>query len=113
MSIIVLIGILSYWPNAIDDMISFGKTTLKHTYLITIIFGNCNNELKALLLPNKDELIITEKFIEKKEEFNNFIKTILINKNNIDKKLYNKTIDLAINLTNFEVFFLIVCFLNE
>ena len=103
MSIIVLIGILSYWPNAIDDMISFGKTTLKHTYLITIIFGNCNNELKALLLPNKDELIITEKFIEKKEEFNNFIKTILINKNNIDKKLYNKTIDLSINLTNFEV----------
>ena len=103
MSIIVLIGILSYWQNAIDDMISFGKTTLKHTYLITIIFGNCNNELKALLLPNKDELIITEKFIEKKEEFNNFIKTILINKNNIDKKLYNKTIDLSINLTNFEV----------
>ena len=67
MSIIVLIGILSYWPNAIDDMISFGKTTLKHTYLITIIFGNCNNELKALLLPNKDELIITEKFREKKK----------------------------------------------
>ena len=67
MSIIVLIGILSYWPTAIDDMISFGKTTLKHTYLTTIIFGNCNNELKALLLPNKDELIITEKFREKKK----------------------------------------------
>ena len=103
MSIIVLIGCCSYWPNAIDDMLSFGKSTLKHTYLITIIFGNCNNELKDLFLSNKHEFIIKNKFIEKKEEFKYFINTILINANKIDKKLYNKTVDLAINLTNFEV----------
>ena len=103
MSIIILIGVCSYWPNAIDDMLTFGKTTLKHTYLISVIFANCNNELKSLLLPNKDVEIITNKFAEKKEEFRNFINTILINKNNIDEKLYNKTIDLAINLTSFQV----------
>ena len=103
MSIIVSIGCCSYWPNAIDEMISFGKKTIKHTYLVTIIFGNCNNELKDLFLPNKYEFIIKNKFIEKKEEFKNFINTIFVNKDKIDKKLYNKTVDLAINLTSFEV----------
>ena len=103
MSIIVSIGCCSYWPNAIDEMISFGKKTIKHTYLVTIIFGNCNNELKELFLPNKYEFIIKNKFIEKKEEFKNFINTIFVNKDKIDKKLYNKTVDLAINLTSFEV----------
>ena len=103
MSIIVSIGCCSYWPNAIDEMISFGKKTIKNTYLVTIIFGNCNNELKDLFLPNKYEFIIKNKFIEKKEEFKNFINTIFVNKDKIDKKLYNKTVDLAINLTSFEV----------
>ena len=32
MSIIILLGCCSFWPNAIDDMISFGKETIKHTY---------------------------------------------------------------------------------
>ena len=45
MSIIVLLGCDSFWPNALDEMISFGRKTLKHTYLVTIILGNCNNEL--------------------------------------------------------------------
>ena len=103
MSIIILLGCCSFWPNGIEDMISFGKETIKHTYLITIIFGNCNTELKDLYLPNKYEFIIKTKFIEKKEEFKNFINTIFINTDKIDKKLYNKTVDLAINLTNFEV----------
>ena len=103
MSIIILLGCCSFWPDAIDYMLLFGKQTLKHTYLMTIIFGNCNNELKDLFLSKKQEFIIKTKFIEKKDEFKNFINTIFININNIDKKLYNKTIDLAKNLTTFEV----------
>ena len=103
MSIIVLIGCCSFWPNALDDMISFGKKTIKHTYLMTIILGNCNIELNDLFLSHKLEFIIKNKFIEKKEEFKNFINTIFINLDKIDKKLYNKTVDLAINLTSFEV----------
>ena len=103
MSIIVLLGCCSFWPNALDDMISFGKKTIKHTYLMTIILGNCNNELNDLFLSHKHEFIIKNKFIEKKEEFKNFINTIFINLDKIDIKLYNKTVDLAINLTSFEV----------
>ena len=103
MSIIVLIGCCSYWSNAIDDMLSFGKNTIKHTYLITIIFGNCNNELRGLFLSDKHEFTIKNKFIDKKEEFKNFINTIFVNTDKIDKKLYMKTVDLAINLTSFEV----------
>ena len=103
MSIIVLVGSCSFWPNAISEMINFGKLTLKHTYLITIIFANCNNELSELFLSNNHEFIIKSKFIEQKEEFKNIINTIFINTDKINKKLYNKTVDLAINLTNFEV----------
>ena len=103
MSIIVLIGCCSFWPNALDDMISFGKKTIKHTYLMTIILGNCNNELNGLFLSNKLEFEIKNKFIEKKDEFKNFINTIFINIDKINKKLYSKTVDLAINLTSFEV----------
>ena len=103
MSIIILLGICSYWPEAIDEMLKFGKQTIKHTYLITIIFGNCNNELKDLFLSKKQEFIIKNKFIEKKNEFKDFINTIFLNINIIDQKLYKKTLDLAKNLTTFEV----------
>ena len=103
MSIIVLLGCFSHWPNAIEDMITFGKQTIKHTYLLTIIFSNCNKELKDLFFTKNQEFIIKNKFIEKKDEFKIFLNTIFINSNNIDKKLYKKTIDLAKNLTTFEV----------
>ena len=86
MSIIVLVGSCSFWPNAIRDMINFGKLTLKHTYLITIIFANCNNELSELFLSNNHEFIIKSKFIEQKEEFKNIINTIFINKYSKCKK---------------------------
>ena len=103
MSIIVLLGCDSFWPNALDEMISFGRKTLKHTYLVTIILGNCNNELNDLFLSNKHEIKIKMKFKKKKEKFKNFINTIFMNIDKIDKKLFNKTVDLAINLTSFEV----------
>ena len=43
-----------------------------------------------------------EKFIKNKENIKNFIYTILIS-SNVDKKLYNKTIDLSKNLVIFEI----------
>ena len=103
MSILIILGCSSHWPDAIDNMLSFGKQTLKHTYLMTIIFGNINNELKNLFLPKKNEFMVKTKFLEKKEEFKNFINTIFINTKNIDKKLFKKTVDLAKNFTSFEV----------
>ena len=102
-SLIVIIGCFSHWPESIDEMLSFGKQTIKHTYLITIIFGNCYDELINIYINKNKENIIKEKFVKNKEEFKSFINTILISSNNIDKKLYNKTIFLAKNLVFFEV----------
>ena len=101
-SLILIIGCLSYWPEAVDEMLLFGKQTIKHTYLATIIFGNCYEELTSIFLNKKKENIIKQKFVIKKEEFKSFINTILISKN-IHKKLYNKTIFLSKNLAFFEV----------
>ena len=103
MSIILMLGCCSFWPDAVDDMINFGKKTIRHTYLMTIILGNCNLELKELFLTLKQEFAIKSKFIEKKEELINFINTILTNANQIDKILFNKTVELAKNLIIFEV----------
>ena len=100
-SIIIIVGCLSYWPEAVDEMLSFGKQTIKHTYLATIIFGNCYEELNNIIIKKSQENQIKEKFMKNKEEFKSFINTILTNSNNI--KLYNKTITLAKNLIIFEV----------
>ena len=100
-SIIIIVGCLSYWPEAVDEMLSFGKQTIKHTYLATIIFGNCYEELNNIIIKKSEENQIKEKFMKNKEEFKSFINTILTNSNNV--KLYNKTIILAKNLIIFEV----------
>ena len=101
-SLILIIGCFTYWPTAVDEMLLFGKQTIKHTYLATIIFGNCYDELSDILINKTQENKIKEKFVIKKDEFKNFINTIL-NSKNIEKKLYNKTIFLAKNLAFFEV----------
>ena len=59
-------------------MITFGKQTIKHTYLLTIIFSNSNKELKDLFFTKNQEFIIKNKFIEKKDEFKIFLNTIFI-----------------------------------
>ena len=76
---------------------------IKHTYLITIIFGNCYEELISITISKSQENIIKDMFTKKKEEFKSFINTILINSNKINNKLYNRTVILAKNLVFFEV----------
>ena len=102
-SLILILGCISFWPEAVDEMLKFGKQTIKHTYLITIIFGNCYDEIININVNKTQENKIKEKFVEKKDEFKSFINTIIINSNEINKKLYNKTIILAKNLVFFEV----------
>ena len=102
-SILLMLGCCSYWPEAVDEMLAFGKQTINHTYLITIIFGNCYDELCNIIISKNQENQIKDKFIKRKEEFKSFINTILSSSNNINNKLYNKTIILAKNLIIFEV----------
>ena len=102
-SLIIILGCLSFWPEAVEEMLEFGKQTIKHTYLITLIFGNCYDELLNINLTKSQENRIKEKFVRKKDEFKSFINTIIISSNNINKKLYNKAIILAKNLVFFEV----------
>ncbi len=101
-SLIIILGCFTFWTNAIDDILNFGKQTIKHTYLITIILGNCYEEIIDIFLTKSQENKIKEKFMKNKEELKNFINTI-ISSNNIDKKLYNKTIILSKNLIVFGI----------
>ena len=101
-SLILILGCFTFWPEGVNEMLFFGKQTIKHTYLATIIFGNCYEELTNILITKKQENEIKERFVIKKEEFKSFI-NIILNSKNIHKKLYNKTIFLAKNLAFFEV----------
>ena len=102
-SILLILGCFSFWPKAVNEMLNFGKQSIKHTYLITIIFGNCYEELISITISKSQENIIKDMFTKKKEEFKSFINTILINSNKINNKLYNRTVILAKNLVFFEV----------
>ena len=102
-SILLILGCFSFWPEAVDEMLNFGKQSIKHTYLITIIFGNCYEELINITITKSQENIIKDMFTQKKEEFKSFINTILINSNKINNKLYNRAVILAKNLVFFEV----------
>ena len=101
-SIILLIGCFTYWPQSIEDILNFGKYNINSTYLTTLIIGNCNEEINDMFLSKSQENKIKEKFVENKENLKSFINTILLS-SNIDKKLYNKTIDLSRNLVIFEI----------
>ena len=101
-SIILIIGCFTYWEQGVEDLLLFSKQTIKHTYLTTIILGNCYEELNEIFLKKSQENKIKEKFVRNKENFKIFINTILLSPN-INKKLYNKTILLSKNLVIFEI----------
>ena len=101
-SVIIILGCFTYWPESVNDMLGFSKFSIKHTYLTSIIFGNCNEELCDMYLNKSQENKIKEKFVKNKDNFKIFINTILTN-SNINKKLYNKTILLSKNLVIFEI----------
>ena len=106
MSLLVLIGSTGgNWTNAINDMIFFGGQSIKHTYLMIIIFGNCYDELNTSnIFTSQQEQNIKSYFIQAKGSFLKIINDIIINyDNNKDKELYKKTLDLAKNLTHFEL----------
>ena len=102
LSIILIIGCFTFWEQGIEDIINFSMNNIKHTYLTTIIIGNCNEAINDMFLNKSQENKVKEKFVKNKENIKSFINTILIS-SNVDKKLYNKTIDLSKNLVIFEI----------
>ena len=102
LSILLIIGCFTYWTQGVEDLLLFSKQSIKHTYLTTIILGNCNEELNDIFLKKSQENEIKEKFVRNKENLKLFINSILLSPN-INKKLYNKTILLSKNLVIFEV----------
>jgi len=62
-SIIMIMGIVNYWPSCIDDIISFGKSSLDNAWVALTIIGNIKNELELIdytfNLSTKVKFIIT------------------------------------------------------
>ena len=107
LSILVIIGCFTYWPNCIEELLKFGKQNINYSYIMTIILGNINEEFDDIFLSKKQENQIKEKFVKNKENFFSFINTILLY-SNADKKLYNKTIILSKNLVIFGINVLLI-----
>ena len=106
-TILIIIGCFTYWPTCIEDLLYFSKQSMQHSYLMTLILGNINEELDDIFLNKTQENQIKEKFMKNKENFFYFINAILLH-NNVDKKLYNKTIVLSRNLAIFGINILLI-----
>ena len=102
-TIIMLLGLISYWENSINDILNFGKISDFQTYLTIIILSNCNNELDELNIGINKKFKMKSYLIEKKEEIKEFINVILMNSEKIDGKMYIKTVELAKNFITFEL----------
>ena len=101
-SILILIGLVRYWPESIEDILNFGKRNNFNTYLTVTILSDLENELNNLKIEGKLTFKMRNILIEKNELIKNFIEIIINNIEKINEKLFNKCIDLIKSYIQFE-----------
>ena len=101
-SILILIGLVRYWPESIEDILNFGKRNNFNTYITVTILSDLENELNNLKIEGKLLFKMRNILIEKKELIQNFIEIIINNIEKINEKLFNKCIDLIKSYIQFE-----------
>lgn len=107
-SILMLIGTVTFWQDCIEDILQFAAMSNSNCYFATIILSNFSNELNELQISQKMIYMIKDVLMDKNLQIKNFINLILTNANNVNdkemfKKLYIKTIDLAKGWISFEI----------
>ena len=60
-SIIMTLGILSFWENCVEDIINFGNLSNDHLLLSMIILENVPKEWTETHISNKHHLKVNEK----------------------------------------------------
>jgi len=105
-SILMAVGIISYWETCIEDVIQYAKISKENCYLVLIIMQNIMKELNELQIAGKKMLRIKDTLIEKLdlisdfvtlllENFNaNKINSIQVNSNSFEAKFLSQTLDL-------------------
>lgn len=78
-SILMVIGLITYWPECMEDIIQFAKISKENCYLATLILENLNKELFDLSISHKTLLRIKDTLIDKKILIQDFIFLILTN----------------------------------
>lgn len=108
-TILLVIGLYSFWQEGIEDVINFGKGSNYNCLLCTIILSNCSNELTGLPISDKLSFMIRDKLIDKAPIIREYISFILGNfastfvEQKIKEKLYLKIIDLTKAWITFEI----------
>lgn len=104
-SILVAIGISSYWPECIEDIIRYAKISKENCYLGLIILSNVVKELKELQITGKKIMRIKDCLIEKCSLVSEFAFLLLENfcatannfHNQSESKFFNNILDLIQN----------------
>ena len=107
-SILIVIGTVTYWQEGIEDIMQFASASTTNCYYSVIILSNFANELQDLALSQKMNYMIKDVLMDKNTEIFKFINFILTNANNVNdkamfNKLYIKAIELAKNWITFEM----------
>lgn len=103
-SILMVIGLITYWPECVEDMIQFATLSKENCYYSTIILENINKELFDLNISHKTLLRIKDNLIYKKLLIQEFIFLILTNVNNqdnlneMDKKINSQLFNHSLKL---------------
>jgi hypothetical protein len=97
-SVIMTLGILSFWDNGVEDIINFGKLSTDNCLLSLIILENIPKEWTEIHISNKLHLKIRDLFKEKVKLIDQYAIDLLqqcfsitdINlKNNLIEKIFN------------------------
>lgn len=96
-SILMIVGIITYWPECINDIIQLAKDSTENCYFSIIILQNIPKELWELNISQKNLLRIKDSLLEKKFVMQEFVFLIFTNvnfndQNKINVEIFNQTL---------------------
>jgi hypothetical protein len=101
-SILVAMGIITFWPESIEDIINYGKISKVNCYFSIIILENVSKELFDLNISSKTSLRIKDILVERNRLIQEFILLVLTTVGvNLPKSGYHsKTVNQEEKLNN-------------
>jgi hypothetical protein len=101
-SILVAVGTITYWPESIEEIMTFAKSSKENCYLSLIILENINKEVFELNISSKTLMRIKDVLVDRQNLIQEFIFLVLTSVGNNtgntvpqDVQLFNLTLKLT------------------
>lgn len=106
-TIIVLVGKATFWPESIENVIEMSKTSEQNFIFASMILGNINHELDSMLISKRDKEIIINFLRSYDTLITQFITQILFDTEKVKKEiLYKNCLNILLSFANCGVNFI-------